>query len=87
MIETSIPYQQIQLLSGGHLTPELVNISDNSDAANLLRDEVVRREAKGQAPCDFLREILDDGLEPYALADFEIALGALMDEYECGANK
>jgi len=87
MIETSIPYQQIQLLSGGHLTPELVNISDNSDAANLLRDEVVRREAKGQAPCDFFREILDDGLEPYALADFEVALGALMDEYECGANK
>ena len=87
MIETSIPYQQIQLLGGGHLAPELVNVSTNSVAADLLREEVVRREAKGQAPCDFFREILNDGLEPYALTEFEAALGALMDEYECGVKK
>lgn len=87
MIETSVPYQQIQLLGGGHLAPELVNVSTNSIAADLLREEVVRREGKGQAPCDFFREILDSGLEPYALAEFETALGALMDEYECGAKK
>jgi len=87
MIESSIPYQQIQLLGGGHLAPELVNVSTNSVASDLLREEVVRREAKGQAPCDFFREILNDGLEPYALTEFEAALGALMDEYECGVKK
>ena len=79
--------QQIQLMGGGHLAPELVNVSTNSVAADLLQEEVVRREAKGQAPCDFFREILNDGLEPYALTEFEAALGALMDEYECGVKK
>ena len=87
MIETSIPYQQIQLLGGELLAPELVNITINEVAADLLREEMVRREAKGQAPCDFFREILDAGLEPYALTEFESALGALMDEYECGMKK
>jgi hypothetical protein len=87
MIESSIPYQQIQLLGGGHLAPELVNVSTNSVASDLLREEVVRREAKGQAPCDFFREVLEVGLEPYALTEFEAALGALMDEYQCGVKR
>jgi hypothetical protein len=87
MIETSVPYQQIQLLGGGHLAPELVNVTTNAVAADLLREELVRREAKGQAPCEFFREILDDGLEPYALTEFEAALGALMEEHECGVKK
>lgn len=87
MIESSVPYQQIQILGSGHLAPELVNVTTDSVAAELLREEAVRREAKGQAPCDFFREILDEGLEPYSLTEFEVALGALMDEYKCKVKK
>ena len=84
MIEASLPYQEIQLLGSAHLAPELVNVSTNTVAADLLREELLRRAASGQSACDFFHEVLTEGLMPYAGSDFEPALGSLMEEYKCG---
>ena len=85
LIETSVPYQEIQILGSDRNAPELVNVSSSEQASLLLRAEALRQAASsGTSPCAFFREVLEKGIMPYASGEYAFVLGALMDEYECG---
>jgi len=84
LIETSVPYQEIQILGSDRNAPELVNVSSSEQAKVLLRTEALRQAgATGKSPCEFFQDILDRGIMPYASGEYETVLGALMEEYNC----
>ena len=84
LIETSLPYQEIQMLGSDRHAPDLVNVTSHNQAAAQLRGEAERRLAmNGTSPCDFFREILEEGVMPYASGEFEVALGLLIEEFKC----
>jgi hypothetical protein len=84
LIETSLPYQEIQMLGSDRHAPDLVNVTSHNQAAAQLRGEAERRLAmSGTNPCDFFREILEEGVMPYASGEFEVALGLLIEEFKC----
>ena len=88
LIETSLPYQEIQMLGSDRMAPDLVNVLSHEEARAQLSTEAARRsKAHGESHCDFYEGILKQGIMPYASSEFETALGELMDEANCKGTK